>query len=183
MFVISYFDLQLNNNELKNKSQKPSTMKTEVTEEQMDALKCFVIHSDVDDETKKVILALISASDNLTQPIAITLYSKEVISNVRTFIQSENKLCLRLIMKLIGANYNPYSDKSLPKNLVITSSSAWRFTSCDGYFLDGIYIQNIKPGTEYTRTIWLSLHPYDREAMEITQKEVNAIEPLSLLNG
>jgi hypothetical protein len=151
-------------------------MNTNVSQGQIDALKYLIPNLDGDDEVKKVIFALIDASECLTKPVAYTTTSPELISKIRQFIGSEKVICLRWLMRLLGANFNPDSDPQLSKNYAVTIDSAWRFSSHDGYLSNGKFVVEMLAGCDNTRTFWLSFHSYDPDATEISEAQVSKVE-------
>ncbi|MFA6514100.1 MAG: hypothetical protein WCT50_02290 [Patescibacteria group bacterium] len=148
-------------------------MNTNVSQEQINALKCLIINLDGDNEVKKVIFALIDASECLTKPVAYTTTSPELINKISLFINSGEGIRLKGLMKLLGANFNPDSNHQSTKNFAITADSAWRFSKHDGCLSNGKFIVEMLPGCDDTRTFWLSFHSYDPDAAQISEAQVN----------
>jgi hypothetical protein len=151
-------------------------MNTNVSTEQIDALKYLILNLNGAKEAKRAIFALIDASECLTKPVAYTTSSSELIQKIRQFISSDKGICLKRLMELLGANFNPDSNPQLSKNYAVTANSAWRLSFHEGYFSQGKFIVDVLPGHDDTRTFWLSFHAYDHDATEISETQVNQVE-------
>lgn len=146
-----------------------------ISKKQIEALKHLVLGFDTIDEVKKILFALINASDGLTQPVCFTIYSVNLVLPMANVLSS-NFSPLDAMMELLGAGYNPNKDKDFE-----LLDEVWMFSHHDGYFSEGKFIIAIRPGKESSRTVWLSLRSYDKKAKEITEADVEEVELVDFL--
>jgi len=150
-------------------------MNTNVSQKQINALKYLILHSRVNQEVKKILFALIDASEKFTIPVAFTTCSRKTIYNLEHVIHSDGvPPHLNEIMKLLGVDYNP--NRKIQTERGMSPINTWGFSRHDGYLSEGEFIISMRPGKKYTRTVWLSFEWYDRQAKEITQEQVDAVE-------
>lgn len=151
-------------------------MKANVSEEQINALKYLILNLNGSDEAKKIVFALIDASERLTKPVAYTASTHELVGKVSSFIHSDKGINLRRIIKLLGVSFNTDSDRESSRNVTVNPNNVWHFSDHDGYFSEGEYKVAMRPGEEHTVTFWLSFHSYDHKAIEIFEEQVNEAE-------
>lgn len=117
-------------------------------------LKHLIINSDdAGPKTKRACLALIDASDNMTKPVFITVFSKKAAYGI------ENLNCSSRNTRL----YEKTKELDLP----------FHFSHHDGYFSESEGFKvGIYPGKKITHTIWLSSVSYDPGAAEATEEMI-----------
>lgn len=147
-------------------------MERQVSKEQIYTLKEIILRLHVSQELKKIFFALIAASDMLTKPVFYTVYSARIAKGAHRVIRGE----MRSAMWLIGADFNPHPVTRSSINETLTNRQ-WKFSFHGGYFSEGKFNSGeTRPGKSSSYTIWLSLHAYDYEAMEVNSEEVKRVE-------
>ena len=124
------------------------TQAQRVSKERIDILKYIIFNSkDASPDTKRILFALIEASDSLTKPVYFTSHSKDVAHGIHN---------------MLSCGYH-------------THLSEFTNLLCEGFhFSHGV--RSPKPDRKYDQTIWLAFEFYDSEATEITEEQVNKVK-------
>lgn len=131
---------------------------TTLSDVQINAIKYLIYMSrNAGEESKRICFALIDASEKFTKPVYYTSNSKDGEIGVDCMVSSAGQTHLQEILKAMGVDFC--------------------FSHCGGYFAPETgFVERLKPGERYTHTSWLSKKRYDRDAIEISQEEVEEME-------
>jgi hypothetical protein len=131
-------------------------MTRRVKEDRVEALKFLINESqDAGAQIKRILLALIEASDGLTKPVYFTDFTKRVACGISDVLDQKSDVHLKKLFCLLGTKF--------------------QFSSQFGHFDSRGFRSLTYPGKLYTVTIWFSPFMYDRSAKEVTSKQIHKI--------
>jgi len=110
---------------------------------------------DANEESKRVCLALMRASDGFKKPVFYTGSSKHILEGIHNMISSQRETCLNTAVALI---------------------SDFEFKEHYGHVLNGELCTEDHPKKGKTNTIWLADYrclKLDAKAKEVSQEEVD----------
>lgn len=132
-------------------------MTKRITPNQVKALLYLILRSsDADSECKKILFAMIKNSGNLTKPVYFTTHSKKVADSIDRLLCYDHKTYLNEIFMVMGSDFRLYHHNG-------------SFSELGQFQAD----YSLKKKIAYT--IFLSVEPYDDDALEIRPDKVTNI--------